>query len=149
MLIYSTPFPCCPSCEMQADDAIPPREKERRRGGNRRKEKEHQKHKPANSRETISQCRILLACPKLHKLFLKGLQELLSSPHGRQDWNQGVPDPSVPKAPHPDKTSHPPSAQAGKASGNRLTILKTKQSCHHHLCLLKLESKPRVVISPN
>lgn len=45
MLIYSTPFPCCPSCEMQADDAIPPREKERRGGGggNRRRKKEKKK----------------------------------------------------------------------------------------------------------
>lgn len=87
---------------MQADDAIPPREKERKEGEIEAKRgKKKRKIKPANSLETVSQRRILLAWPKLHKLFLKGLPELLSSPHCGQDWHQGVPDPSVPGAQSP------------------------------------------------
>lgn len=45
MSIYSTPFPCCPNCEMQADDAIPPREKRRGRGGIEEKKKKNKASK--------------------------------------------------------------------------------------------------------
>lgn len=71
--------------------------RERKKGGEKKERRKKEKKKKAASRqETISQPSILLACPKLRKLFLKGLQELPSPPHCRQDWKEGVPDPSSP-----------------------------------------------------
>lgn len=89
--------------------------RERRKGGEEKKKEERRKYnnkkKPASRQETISQRSILLACPKFRKAFLKGLQELPSSPHCRQDWKQGVPDPSGPGGLEAHPSNAPPRLQ--------------------------------------
>ena len=95
------------------------------------------KKKQASRQETISQHSVLLACPRLRKALLEGCRSARAhctagrAGHGgcspSDAWN------ALQAAEHQQQRSN----------------LKTKQSCHHHLCLLKTESKATLVISLN
>lgn len=153
MLIYSIPFPCCPSCEIQADDAIPPREKERRGRKKKKKRKEEKiiikKRQQAGKKLFHS----IAYCWHVQSYVRRSWRDCRSSPVHRTAGGTGnrvFQTPPAPGGSKPTPATLPPAFSPGRKSiRNRLTILKTKQSCHHHMCLLKPESKPTLVIPPN
>lgn len=146
MLISSIPFPCCPSCEIQADDAIPEREG---KGKKTKPPKKRKKSQQAGKRLFHS----VVYCWHVQSYVSCSWRDCRSSrvhcTAGRTG-NRAFQTPPAPWGSEPTPATVLLAFSPGRKSiWNRLTVLKTKQSCHHRLCLLKPESKPTLVISPD